>query len=129
MNLYRPQKRKRAKMGVRDTDSSDVPQYRAFVRRHCCAVPGCENRIIQAAHRRKGVPENERGGVGSKPHDKWCYPNCDEHHREQHTIGEDSFDAKHKIDTLKIAAAHWSAWLSTTDSGKRYRLQHMGGGI
>lgn len=114
--------RLKPKLARLKVDTGDVPQYRAFVRRHACVVPGCDARQIEAAHRRAGVPEDERGGVGMKPHDKWCYPCCHDHHAEQHRIGEETFAAKYKIDTLKLPTVYWAAWLKTS-TGIKWKLQ------
>lgn len=105
-----PRRRPRQRMGVRDVDAGKVPAFRAYVRQRACCVPGCVNRDIEAAHRRAGIPNDGRGGEGMKPHDKWCFPACGDHHRQQHKIGEYTFERLHGIDTMKIAEALWRAW-------------------
>lgn len=55
----------------------------------CCSCNAISN--IQAAHIRKGVPKEDKGGMGLKPSDKWTVPLCAECHNLQHTVGEISF--------------------------------------
>lgn len=53
-----------------------------------------------AAHVRRGTD----GGSSLKPSDRWTFPCCDAHHREQHRIGEISFEAKYALDLKAIAS-------------------------
>lgn len=90
-------------------DSRTCPAHRAWVRRHCCSVPGCVRTPIECAHVRSGTD----GGVGVKPSDKWAISLCAYHHRQQHHIGEAAFEARYKIDLKALAAefarrsVHW----------------------
>lgn len=75
------------------------PAHRAWVRSHQCSVPGCLSMPIEAAHVRRGTD----GGMGQKPSDIWCISLCRDHHTEQHTIGESSFEARHGINMRALA--------------------------
>lgn len=77
--------------------------HRAWVRGHCCCVPGCDGSPIEFAHARMGVPPSEAGGTGLKPHDKWGLSLCKAHHAEQHAIGEQSFSEKYHISLIGLA--------------------------
>lgn len=59
----------------------------AFVRSHHCAMPGCRDVLIEAAHVRLG----SGAGMGEKPHDWRAVSLCKHHHNCQHTQGEDTF--------------------------------------
>lgn len=61
--------------------------HAAFVRSHECCIPGCTARPIEFAHVRKG----SGAGIGQKPDDWRGVSLCAEHHRRQHTIGEEAF--------------------------------------
>jgi hypothetical protein len=78
--------------------------HRAWVRRHCCSVPGCRQRPIECAHVRIGTD----GGAGMKPSDKWVLSLCTSHHREQHRIGEHAFEQLYCLD-LKSLASEFAA--------------------
>ncbi len=101
----------------RRTRSKPVSRLRCrehlqHVRGFGCSVPGCKREPIEAAHVRLGVPLEDKGGTGMKPHDKWAIPLCggpDGHHAQQHRVGEASFDELHHIDSLDIAAGLWRA--------------------
>jgi hypothetical protein len=45
------------------------------------------------------------GGMGMKPPDRWSVGLCVAHHREQHLIGHEAFDAKHGVDLRSLAEA------------------------
>lgn len=79
------------------------PAHLSFVRSHHCVVPGCARLPIEAAHVRLGSD----GAMGVKPSDYFAVSLCgggDGHHAESHRIGEDSFQAKHGINLLALAA-------------------------
>src|SRR5947209_2886931 len=67
--------------------------HRAWVRRHRCSVPACQQLPIECAHVRSGTD----GGIGLKPSDKWTISLCRLHHHEQHEIGEPAFEAKYDL--------------------------------
>jgi hypothetical protein len=53
------------------------------------------------------------GGTALKPSDKWVISLCQFHHREQHQLGERSFEERHSINTRELArefarrSPHW----------------------
>ena len=84
------------------------PEHLAFIRGLPCCVVGCRNQSI-AAHVRRGTD----GGTGLKPSDRFAVPMCDDHHREQHSIGEAAFEKKYHLSLKAIASncAALSPWL------------------
>lgn len=96
-----PARRKPPRSGIERAPSRECAAHRKWVRGHACSVPGCERRDIECAHVRRGTD----AGVGIKPSDRWTIPLCAEHHREQHSIGEASFERRHRIDMKRIAEA------------------------
>lgn len=130
MNFYRPQKRKRAKMGVRESSVVRCPSHLKWVRGHECCIAGrfrsgtpqepqlvghtCEGRI-EAMHVRCGT----NGGTALKPGDEWTIPGCSAAHRYQHQIGEPAFERAYGIDMKAIAIIFWDQ----SPHGKKYRLQ------
>lgn len=109
-------------MGVRET-RPDFPTHRSFVRRHACVVPGCKAIDIECCHIRNGLPDEDRGGTGSKPADWWTFPACSRHHRDQHQVGERRFAVEHKLDLRAIAVQLAN---TTTDQRMRAWLQERG---
>lgn len=75
------------------------PSHLRWVRQHACCVPGCDRRPIEAAHVRTGTG----GGIGMKPDDTWVISLCQDHHREQHQIGERAFEARRGISMRDLA--------------------------
>lgn len=70
-----------------------------------CVITG--ERPVEAAHIRYGSAvygKRETGGA-EKPADKWCVPLSIAKHREQHTMDEREFWARHGLDPLRIALA------------------------
>lgn len=63
----------------------------SFVRSLPCCV--ClKTFTVQAAHIRKGVSNEHKGGMGMKPSDRMTVPLCYEcHNNEQHRVGEQTF--------------------------------------
>ena len=76
------------------------PAHRAWVRRHHCCVPGCDQGPIECAHVRRGTD----GGVAMKPSDRFTLSLCQDHHREQHQIGEAVFERRYGVDLMCLAA-------------------------
>lgn len=99
-----PPKKAKQRMGLREP-AREFPGHQKWVRQFACCVPGCQGGPIEFAHVRKGIPSHEAGGTSLKPHDKWGVSLCAEHHREQHQIGEDSFQARHGVDLKAKAQA------------------------
>lgn len=107
----RLKRRPRQRSGIQRVPSKRFPAHRKWVRGEHCAVNGkkgtwgpavCVGRI-EAAHVRNGLPVEDRGGEGIKPHDKWCLPLCHAHHQHQHRIGEMAFEGYYGIDMKAIA--------------------------
>lgn len=97
-------RRKPMRSGIARGPRRTFHQHRQWVRGHVCAVPGCQEREIEAAHYDGPVPYEERGGKALKDHDKWTLPLCRWiHHPEYHSLGWARFDQKHGINTRKIA--------------------------
>jgi hypothetical protein len=93
--LMLPGKRIRAKMGVREPERRVFQTHRQFVRRHGCCVPRCQRQPIEFAHAKS------RGAGG---HDAQGVSLCVDHHKEQHTVGIETFQQKYKINLFAIAA-------------------------
>lgn len=83
--------------------------HRAWVRKHHCIVTDCNSLPIECAHVRLGLPAGEQAGMGFKPGDMWCVPLCQEHHREQHAIGEASFAGKYQLNLVAAAQEFFRA--------------------
>lgn len=62
--------------------------------------------------------------MGIKPGDEFCWSACKDHHAEQHTIGERSFEKAHGLD-LKVLA---TAFIASSPHRHKYfefvRLAH-----
>lgn len=93
-----PSKSKKAEQGVRS------PAHRAWVRGFHCSVPGCDGRPIECAHVRRA----NNSGMGFKPSDAFTVALCRDHHAESHR-GEQSFEARHRIDLMKLAEEFYRA--------------------
>ena len=85
----------------RASDVRSCPAHRAWVRKHHCSVSGCRALPIECAHVRRGTD----GGTALKPSDRWSISLCADHHREQHTIGEATFEKKYGVDLVELAEA------------------------
>ena len=91
--IRKPKRAKRVKV------KHSFPRHRTWVRLHeCCVGLTCYGRI-EAAHVRRGTD----GGLGKKPHDRWCISLCAMHHRIQHNMGEFSFEKEYEIDMKALA--------------------------
>ena len=101
-----PQKRKRAKLGLRVSGVVRCPAHLRWVRSlECCAqamiVGACKARI-EAHHVREGNP-----GMGTKPGDDDTVPLCAEHHSRGHSIGCKKFERQFSLDLSAIASELW----------------------
>ncbi|MBV9551945.1 MAG: DUF968 domain-containing protein [Alphaproteobacteria bacterium] len=76
------------------------PRHRRWVKSHGCCVPGCAARDIEFAHLRSAV----NAGTGQKPHDAFGVSLCRRHHDEQHRLGVETFNTRHRIDLWALAA-------------------------
>ena len=56
---------------------------------------------IECAHVRLGTD----GGTSLKPSDRWTISLCADHHREQHSLGEATFEKKYGVDLVELAEA------------------------
>lgn len=104
-----PGRRTRPKMGCRDGIRRTFPAHRAWVRRHCCVVTGCNAGPIQFCH------VKSRGAGGG---DWYGVSMCLEHHDEQHK-GIKTFERKYAIDLYALAAEFAAR---TTDKALRAEL-------
>jgi hypothetical protein len=43
--------------------------------------------------------------MGQKPSDIWCISLCRDHHSQQHSLGEATFEATHQINMKELAEA------------------------
>jgi len=78
-----------------------------WIRGFACAVRGCVQMPIEAAHVRLG----SNSGVGIKPDDSRTIPLCgglEGHHAEQHRIGERAFAEKYGLDLEALWQALWA---------------------
>ena len=75
------------------------PSHLKWVRGFHCAVEGCLNLPVEAAHVRRGTD----GGMGMKPSDFWAIPLCQTHHRQQHFLGEESFETTYALNMRALA--------------------------
>jgi hypothetical protein len=86
-----------------------APQYLQWLRgRDCCLVfmRGCEGRM-EAAH----VDYAGDKGMGTKASDRFAIPMCSKHHREQHTMGWDTFERAYgNFNALAVSVDYWSKW-------------------
>ncbi|AZO29296.1 DUF968 domain-containing protein [Mesorhizobium sp. M1B.F.Ca.ET.045.04.1.1] len=76
-----------------------------WIRTLPCAITG--RRPVEAAHVRYEDPAyaKRETGKAEKPDDRWSLPLSPEKHREQHSMAERAFWAKHGIDPLRVALA------------------------
>jgi len=83
-------------------------KHLAFIRTLPCTLTG--KRPVEAAHIRfaEAAYGKFETGKSEKPHDKWTVPLSPEKHREQHSMSEREFWARHGVDPLKVAASLWS---------------------
>lgn len=79
------------------------PGHRAFVRGHACCACGSET-ALECAHVRRA----SNSGMSQKPSDAFTVSLCRECHAESHR-GERTFEAKHKLDLMKMAEEFYRA--------------------
>jgi hypothetical protein len=80
------------------------PAHRAWIRGFACCACGTTT-AIECAHVRVGTD----GGTGIKPSDRWTVSLCRDCHTRQHQIGEQAFEAEHKINMRELAEAFFKA--------------------
>ncbi len=105
MNLRRipypmPKRVKRAPMGITKPKQRIWPRHRRWIKSHGCCVPGCQATEIEFAHIRNAA----NSGIALKSHDCFGVGLCFNHHREQHQVGQGTFEDRHGIDLDAIAA-------------------------
>jgi len=86
-------------------------------------VPGCIGLPIEAAHIRTAA----NSGIAVKPHDAFCVPLCQAHHKVQHRIGHPRFDARYGIRLLALVRVF--VWTSPDDKMRESVLRlpdHLG---
>jgi len=99
--VIRLKRRKAKKSGLNPSTIIKCSSHLKWVRGHECAIADkhdCKDKI-EAAHVRRGSD----GYMGGKPSDTYAIPLCSEAHREQHAIGEKSFEKKYGIKMLEIS--------------------------
>lgn len=67
-----------------------------------CAIPGCHNRDVEAAHVGRS---RAAGGTWQD-----VAPVCKAHHSEQHTLGILSWEQKYAVSGIGLAEATQKAW-------------------
>lgn len=98
-------KRKRPKMGLRESSIIRSPSHLQFCRGFVCIcfqTNECEGKI-EAHH----VREGRNGGMGLKCDDSEVVPLCALHHHEGHAIGWQTFQMKYKVDLQAEARKIW----------------------
>ena len=103
--MLRAKPKPKVRSGIERGPERRFPTHLQWIRTRACSVPGCENRQIEAAHVRLGLPAGEQGGTGMKPSDIWTIPLCARCHFAQHTMGEETFARKNGINMVEIALA------------------------
>lgn len=106
-----PRRRKVSKSGIARAPRRTFPTHQAFVRRHSCCVPNCDDGPIRFHH------VKTRGAGGG---DEYGVSLCEAHHAEIHTIGVETFQERHKVDLWAMAAAFAK---TTTDKALRAALR------
>jgi hypothetical protein len=105
---YIPSRRKRVPMQAPKPDAPvRCESHLKWVRGLTCVCSeidptGCGGKV-RACHLRIGT----NGGTGMKPGDNWTWPGCDNHHAEQHEIGELTFQKKYRLSLKVICERIW----------------------
>lgn len=97
---YLPPKRKRERSGILREPKRKWPRHERWVRGHGCSIPGCTGTPVEFAH----VRDASNSGTGLKPHSAFGISLCFAHHREQHSVGVETFQRRHGIDMKALAA-------------------------
>jgi len=116
-----PKRRKAGKMGCRAKGVVRCAAHLKWIRGFYCCVCSMTDAQSQpspteAAHVRLGTD----GGMGMKPGDNWTIPLCSDHHREQHQIGEASFQERYQIESIPTAEKFWT----NSPAGRKWRLHN-----
>lgn len=80
-------------------------KHLAWIRTLPCLITGQYG--VEAAHIRYAAPHLGKRDTGKaeKPDDRWTVPLSPEMHREQHSVNEQDFWQKYKIDPCQVAMA------------------------
>lgn len=101
MTLVR--RKPRLRSGIERAPQREYPSHLKWLRGCECAIAGKADHVcagrMEAAHVRRGT----LGGTSLKPADYHAVPLCAAAHAEQHAIGEQSFEARYRVN-LKAAA-------------------------
>lgn len=81
------------------------PAYVAFIRWTGCVVRGCNRTPVRACHRKS------RGAGGT-----WrdLFGGCDDHHAEQHAVGNREFERRHGLDLAAVCDRNVMEWMIST---------------
>lgn len=124
-------RRKRPKMGLRESAVIRCPGHLKWVRGHSCCIEGagksldkpgrpivhfCEGKI-EAHHVREG---DHGHGIGQKPDDSAAVPLCSLAHKRGHDKGWRTFEIEWRIDLSSIAEQLWTR----SPHGQKYRRGH-----
>lgn len=89
----------KTRMGVREPETLRSSVHKAWIRQQPCVVRSNDcTGPREAAHFRTATG----GGMGLKPGDQWTFPACNFHHRQQHQIGEASFQHRYSLNLRAI---------------------------
>ena len=92
-----PIKARKADKSKRRFANLRSPEYQAWIRLQFCSVKGGCDGMTECAHvKSRGAGGADRGN---------CVPLCRRHHREQHTLGIQTFQYLYHIDLAAVAAA------------------------
>lgn len=126
-----PKKRERIRSGILREPPREWPRHRKFVRSHACCIEarwndgrflGCGGPIV-FAHVRTGTD----GGSSLKPSDWWGISLCNNHHLEQHDMGEPAFERHWAID-MKALAREFAAKSPDMKMREAMRASLLSGG-
>lgn len=126
-----PKRRKRPKMGLRESAVIRCPSHLRWVRGHECAIAGkqqtrgewrldhwheCEGRM-EAHHVREG---DHGHGMGQKPDDSTAVPLCASAHKRGHDMGWQTFEKEWRVNLSDIAEQLWKQ----SPHGQKWRREH-----
>lgn len=94
-----PPRRQPVRSGIERAPQRIWQRHRKWVRTHECCVPACQHWPVEFAHVRSAA----NAGTGLKPPDWFGVSLCNDHHREQHSIGAETFSRQYQIDLWKLA--------------------------
>ena len=77
-----------------EPDGRKHPKHLMWIKKQRCLInDGDCGGAVDPHHVRNGTD----GGMGLRPHDKWCVPLCRWHHDQNHRDGWRSFDRLHGV--------------------------------